>query len=179
MHGMIFSELHEFSDEALPPGAWDEMMREAGIPHAFYARQATYPDAELTALVAAASKLAQRPASAILESFGEFIAPRLLAGYPQVVDPAWRTLEVIENTEAVIHTVVRATTPWAQPPVLRVQRKSPTELTIHYGSQRRLCFLAKGIARGIARSFGEQIEMVETACMHHGAPGCVIEVRLQ
>ena len=42
--------------------------------------------------------------------------------------------------------------------------------------ERRLCFVAKGIVRGLAKKFGENIEVRETQCMHHGAGQCHLEI---
>jgi predicted hydrocarbon binding protein len=43
-----------------------------------------------------------------------------------------------------------------------------------YHSPRRMCSLAIGIARGLAKHFHEKISIRETECMHKGANSCVI-----
>jgi hypothetical protein len=75
--------------------------------------------------------------------------------YGPLLDSEWRTLDVIQHTEETIHRVVRMRQPGAAPPRLRVDRASPDEVAIHYDSPRRLCAVARGIVRGVAKHFGE------------------------
>jgi predicted hydrocarbon binding protein len=84
---------------------------------------------------------------------------------------------VIEKTEETIHHVVRVQTPGAKPPVLHTIRRSEDEVVLIYSSPRKLCALAIGIARGVAKHFNETIEITQTKCMHTGAPHCEIIFR--
>lgn len=178
VHGLIFFELKKFVDSELPEGSWDKIIADAGLADSYYTPLREYPDAEAGALVAAASKLANVDAQAVLASFGEFIAPHLLGMYKHLIKPSWKTLEVIENTENVIHEVVRVKNPGAHPPVLKAKRISPKELELHYGSQRKMCAVAKGISKGIAAHFGESLAVTERSCMLQGALECVIGLRI-
>ena len=65
------------------------------------------------ALVQTGSKITNIPVPALLEAFGEFIAPQLLDMGRGSIQPSWRTLDVIENTEESMHTVVRLDLPGA------------------------------------------------------------------
>jgi hypothetical protein len=118
-----------------------------------------------------------RAVEAILEDFGEFMAPDLMAMYRRLIRPEWRTLDVLVNTEQAIHQVVRPRNPLAWPPPLRCARPTPEEAVIAYTSPRRLCALARGIIRGIARHYRERVEIAEATCMHRGAAPCVLSVR--
>ena len=42
-----------------------------------------------------------------------------------------------------------------------------------------MCGVAKGIVRGLARHFGEQVELTELECMHNGAPSCKLRVTVE
>ena len=137
-----------------------------------------YPDADMVALVTAASQLSGRPLTALLEDFGEFLAPDLLIMHQALINPQWRTLDVLEHTEANIHTVVRDRNPGAQPPELVCQRTSAEEVVITYGSARRLCAVAKGIARGLAQWYQEKIVINEHSCMLQGDSVCTISVKV-
>jgi len=77
--------------------------------------------------------------------FGEFIAPDLMATYPRLIRPEWRTLDVLVNAEQTVHKVVRLRNPGARPPLLRCARTTPEEVVITYASPRRLCALARGL----------------------------------
>jgi len=63
------------------------------------------------------------------------------------------------------------------PPVLQARRVSPDEVQLTYASARRMCGIAKGLARGLGKEFDEQIVVFETECMLAGAPACQITIR--
>jgi len=74
---------------------------------------------------------------------------------------------------------VRHRNPGARPPELRCQRVGPDEVVVVYSSARKMCAVAKGIARGMARHFQETVAVNESACMLVGAKECPISVRRQ
>lgn len=177
MHGLIFAELKKFSDERLGPDAWEELLEKAGLGGRIFLTIQSYADADAVAIIKAACLKTGIGLDALLQHFGEFIAPDLLRAYAHLIDREWRTLDVLENTEQTIHRVVRLRNPGATPPELRTERAGPDQVVVVYGSPRRMCGIAKGIVRGLARHFGETVAIDEPACMHRGAPACRISVR--
>jgi hypothetical protein len=176
MHGSIFLELRKYVDAKLGGDAWGALLSQAGMPGREFTLLAEYPDQDVVTLVAAASSITGTPAPALLEDFGAFIAPDLLEMFWGSIDPSWKTLDVIEHTEETIHKVVRLKNPGAHPPELRVARSGPDQVVIDYRSSRRLCQVAKGIARGLATHFGETVVVSESECMHQGSERCMIAV---
>jgi hypothetical protein len=174
MHGIIFAEFKKFVHARLGPGSWEQIRQRAGIARLSNLASEVYPDEELVALVSAAADLSGVPAPTLLEQFGEFIVPDLLKVYGGFVDRRWTALDLLANTELVIHRAVRLRNPRATPPELRVDRTSPSEVIITYTSPRRLCSVAKGIMRGVARHYKENLAIVETTCMHAGAGACTL-----
>ena len=178
MHGIIFTELRKYVDTKLGGDAWGDLLNAAGLKGRMYLPIQEYPDAEAVTLVSTAAQITGLDAAVILQDFGVFIAPSLLGMYRTLVKPEWRTLEVLQFTEGTIHKVVRARNPGAKPAELTAVRISETELHLTYGSQRKMCPVAKGIIKGLALHFNEEITVVETQCMHQGASECkmVVEV---
>lgn len=179
MHGIIFTELKQFTDQRFGKDAWDRVLKSAGLGgHTFFSIN-DYADADMLSLFSALAKEAAIPVAEVVEDFGVFIAPDLLRLYSVLIKPEWRTLEVIENTEAVIHTVVRANIRGAKPPELKCWRIDADKLELEYDSPRKLCSLAKGIMRGIAAAFDERIEIVEHQCMNVGASAgaCLMQIQ--
>jgi tRNA A-37 threonylcarbamoyl transferase component Bud32 len=84
----------------------------------------------------------------------------------------------VEHTEQLIHAMVRVEKPGAEPPVLEAVRIGPDELHLVYSSRRRLCLLASGLVRGLARHFGETVEIDEPGCMLRGDPFCSFVIRV-
>ncbi len=178
MHGIMYVELKKFVTERHGEAAWQALTREAELEDEIFTPIRAYPDDYMFRLVAAAEKLTQTPAQDILQAFGEFIVPAYVAIYGNLLKPEWRTLDIIEHTEETIHRVVRLRQPGAKPPQLRTERVAPNEVVLHYDSERRLCAAARGIARGIARHFGESLGIDERQCMHRGDPSCVISFKV-
>jgi hypothetical protein len=162
MHGLVFAELKKFVEHKLGPQAWSALLQDAKLGNKAYFSIQDYPDSDAVALVAAASRKTGLPADAILEMFGEFITPALMRMYGHLAKPSWHTLEFIENAERSIHTVVRINNPGAKPPELRVSRVGANEVVLHYASARKMCALAKGIAKGVAAHYAESLTLKET-----------------
>jgi predicted hydrocarbon binding protein len=132
----------------------------------------------MAALTAAIARRVGVSDQELLERFGEQITPTLMARYHQYFKPAWKTLDVIEHTEEHIHRAVRVRDPGAAPPELEARRVSPGEVVVIYRSRRRMCGFARGIARGVARHFGETVVINDLTCMLNGKPACTISVTL-
>ncbi len=125
MHGIIFSELRKYVETKMGSEGWNELLAKAGLGKRIYLPIQEYPDEDMLALVGTASEVLEAPAEAILEDFGVFIAPALLGLYRTLVKPDWKTLDLLENTEHTIHSVVRARNPGARPAKLTAVRAAP------------------------------------------------------
>lgn len=175
-HGIIFAELKKYVVARLGGQAWNDLLEAAGLGQRIYLPSEAYPDEELVALVSTASRITGKPAQALLEDYGEFIAGDLVTLYRAQIDPAWRTLDLIEHTEQLIHRQVRLKIPGARPPELEALREGPDKVRLVYRSRRQLCGVAKGIARGIARHYQEDVTVTEDQCMLRGDKTCDILV---
>ena len=120
MHGIIFFYIQKFA-EGLAKASWSASPRRTTVssPPKTFLPTKSYPDEDAVSLLSSAAESAGQPLSSLLETFGAFLGPHLVKVAGQHVDPAWRTLDLVEHTETVIHTMVRATTPEATPPVIR------------------------------------------------------------
>jgi predicted hydrocarbon binding protein len=177
MHGLIHLELQKFVEERFGAKAWAELIRRAGLAAEIYTPLRSYPDEQMLALVGEAVAMTGFTATSLLEEFGETLVPTYLSIYGNLVKPEWRTLEVIEHTEETIHRVVRMRHAGAEPPRLRAKRTQPNEVVLTYDSPRRLCAVARGIVKGVAKQFKEMVTIDERKCMHKGDPACVIVFR--
>jgi Haem-NO-binding len=177
MQAIIFGELKKYAEARLGADAWRPLLRAAGVTRPVYAPGHDYPDAEAGAIVAAASKKTGLEPDAILQDFGEFIAPDLVRLYRHLIHPSWRSLDLLEHTEETIHKAVRRDNPSAHPPQLKCTRTSSHEVVVRYSSERRMCGVAKGIIRGLGRQFGDRLSLTEPTCMLKGGAECQIVVK--
>lgn len=180
VHGIIFFYIQKFAQAATSGSAsWLQLRQTVTTSSERYLPNQAYPDDEAVQLLQSLAEATDEPLPSLVERFGEFLGPHLVKVAGKHIDPQWRTLDLIENTESIIHTMVRATNPGAEPPVLEAVRQSPNELHLVYTSGRQLCMLAKGIMRGVARHYGEGITIEETSCMLNGDPFCCFVVQNQ
>jgi predicted hydrocarbon binding protein len=177
VHGIVFGELKQYVNHSMGTQAWNELLESAGLGRRLYLAVQEYPDAEMGAILGAASKRTGLPPNEILHAFGDFIGPHLMKMYRMYIQPEWKTLDVIEHTEERIHRMVRRDHAGARPPYLSTTRRSENEIVVHYSSARRLCALARGIAQGIARHYDETVEIRDLTCMLAGASTCEILLR--
>jgi hypothetical protein len=178
LHGIILSEFHKFLVQSQGEDTWRHVSQRANLLDVTFTPLEIFPDECMTRLVAASEGIIRVSPWTLLESFGEHLVPRLLGLYQVLLKPTWRTLDVIEHAENTVHRVVRTRDPGASPPRLKTERTAPDEVVLTYDSPRRLCALAKGIARGIASHFGEELTLEERSCMLRGDPACIIVFRL-
>lgn len=178
MHGLIFFYIQKFADEAAGGVAASVASRPSvAIGDARYLPAGVYPDAEAVRLLQTLAESTGRSLPETIEQFGRFLAPHLVKVAGRHVDPAWRTLDLVEHTEAIIHAMIRTANPGARPPVLETARPALDELHLVYSSERQLCSLARGLIQGIADHYHETIELDEPSCMHRGDPFCSFTIR--
>lgn len=178
MHGLIANQLRSYAVTRYGREAWANAIRTSGaaLPEGPPPLDVPVPDGDLVAAMMALAEAAGTSIPLLLEDFGVFLAPALLRIYAPLVNPLWRTLDVIQHVEEQIHTVVRLRERDAHPPYLAARRSSPTEAEIVYTSPRRLCALAEGIVRGLAEHFHEKITVRQHECMHRGDARCRFSV---
>jgi hypothetical protein len=174
VHGIVFGELKQYVTARLGESAWSELLADAAIGPKLYLAIQEYPDEELGAILQAACRRTGLSAATVLQDFGDFIGPHLMQMYRMYILPEWKTLDVIEHTEERVHKMVRLQHRGARPPYLSTTRRGDDAIVIHYSSARRLCAFAKGIAIGIARHYGETLEIRDLTCMQKGAQTCEI-----
>lgn len=177
MHGFVMNQLQQFVESTASKGKWFAILEQAELEDAEFYTVTNYPDAQMLALVEAASNILDLSQNEVLESFGTYLGKSLFTTYRPIIDPELRTIEFLEHVEGSMHKVVRARNSQAHPPVLDCQKVGPDEITIGYSSERKLCAVARGMANGIAEHYGEKIEVSEDSCMHDGDAQCLIRVK--
>lgn len=178
MYGLLLVELHKYIAENLGAEAWQEIIKEAGLGVKIYTANQEYPDQEAATLLSATSMKTGQSFPEFLEDYGTFLASDLLKIYGVSIDPRWKTLDLLENIDEIVHFFVRTKRDGANPPELRAKRVNSGELIVTYNSPRKLCALARGLINGIAKYYDESVLVTETACAEKGANACEISVKL-
>jgi predicted hydrocarbon binding protein len=179
MHGHFFLGLKNYVVTKYGINSWESTLKESGIGLKNYEVFEIYPDKEGLILVSTVSRITQEPVSKILENLGEDIAPHLIKMYKILFDSNWKTLDLVKNSEDIIHRVIRIKNPELNPPTLKCSCPSPDEVEVTYNSPLKMCAFAKGLLKGIARYYKEKIIVNEKACVLKGSSSCVLSVKLK
>jgi len=178
MYGVIFDFLRDYVIERHGgEETWKTLLKANGYGYKIFFPVTEYPDEEIVALARTASEALQTPLPDVLEDFGAYVGNKLMTFYHMYTkDDRWKTFEVIENAGGCIHQAVHRHNPLRKPPKLTAHRETNDLLIIRYQSHRKMCFVVKGIIRGLAERYGESFQISEIQCMHHGANECIINV---
>jgi predicted hydrocarbon binding protein len=177
MHGLIFAELKKYVGSKFDAKTWEVLLEKSGLKGNMYVAASVYPDRDILSLVNTACELTGLGVSAILEDFGGFIAPDLISQYSFLVKPEWTFLDFLCNTEETIHKVMRFHQ-GVTPPRLVVTRVGEDKVIIVYDSARKMCALLRGIVKGAARHYREEVNIMESSCMLQGDSACMVTVEL-
>ena len=173
MHGRILWQFREYVESQHGKSAWAIVLKTAGLEERVYLAQA-YPDAEGFALLKAAVAMSGKSTAVVMREFGEYTVPALLGMYSHLIEPQWRTLDVIEHAERVAHGAVRKHERGAAPPHMVTRRVNPHKVIMTYESPRKMCAFAVGVGLGLGKFFHENVTVQHNPCMYHGSDHCEI-----
>lgn len=155
MHGSILTMLKRYVQTQYDHSTWVQLVERSGLTNVEFDHKTVYPDEHIYALLGHAAAHSGVSVGEVHEKFGEYLVPDLMYMYQKLLQPGWKTLDMIEHTESIMHRQVRLDHAKNTPPVLAVTRLGPDELLIDYVSERRMSGLAVGIVRGLATYFDE------------------------
>ena len=178
MKGIVFNLLQEVVCTEYGDDTWDDLLDAAGLDGS-YTSLGSYADAEVVALVTAASVALDKPAQDILRWFGRRAMPLLAERYPTFFSQHDGARSFILTLNSIIHPEVAKLYPGAAPPVFDFGSDDQDRLVVGYNSARKMCALAEGFMIGAADHFEEQTTIEHPVCMHDGAEKCVFHVRFE
>lgn len=173
MKGIIFNLLEGFICEGWSEEVYDEILSMCPLhTREPFVGPSTYPDADLLAIVAAATEKLGVTTDQALHAFGEYAFPHLVRKFPVFVEGHHHPKTFLKTIDDVIHVEVRKFFRDATPPRVTFVDPGPDELLLIYESRRRMCSLATGLLQGCSRFFRTPIDSRETQCMKSGSPTC-------
>lgn len=175
MMGIMFNIVEEIVTAEYGPDTWDDLLDDAGVEGA-YTAIGSYDDAELLALLDAASARLEMPREQVTVLLGRRSLPLFLARYPALVGEETSARGMLLTLNSFIHPEVRKLYPEADVPDFTFVNESVDALAMTYHSRRRLCALAEGLILGTGDHFGEELSVRQPECMHRGADHCLLVV---
>ncbi|WP_233269104.1 heme NO-binding domain-containing protein [Paraglaciecola sp. L1A13] len=177
MKGIIFVKLNQFVDELWGDEFWDELLQVADLPsNGIYTSVATYDDAELFTLVGLIMEKKSLTAQEAQIAFGQWMFEQLLQAAPPEAHKFTDVFKFLYGVQNVIHVEVKKLNPEAILPEFEFLEETPTTLSFHYISPRKLCYFCEGIVQGLASHTGQQVIVEQTECEHEGDARCVMKV---
>jgi hypothetical protein len=177
MKGIVFNILERVVTNELGADTWDALIEAAKVDGA-YTALGNYEDAQLLALVAAASKALGKPPTEIERWFGRKALPIFYERYPSLFMPHKSTLPFLLTLNDIIHPAVRQFYPGADVPDFDFERRGEHALVMGYQSKRQLCAFAEGLIEGAADHYGETATITQAKCMLRGDPKCVLAIQV-
>lgn len=174
MKGSVFNAFEAFVDSR-PQGPSFEVVLDGAVlesagPHV---GPATYPDADLVALVVRYAGLCRQQVPAVLVEFGRFLFGMLHSHAPGFARAFDEPVAFLESLDRVIHVEVRKLDSEAYVPTVLVERKRDGGVMVSYHSKRQLCALAEGLLLGVADHYDHDLELTHPVCMHDGHERCL------
>ena len=176
MKGIVFNLLEQLVTRDHGPDAWDDLLDAAGLDGA-YTSLGSYEDAELGALVGAASGALGLPPEDVVRWFGRSAMPLFAESHPHFFAGHDGTRSFLLTVNDMIHPEVRKLYPGAGVPDFDYEQDGD-RLVMLYRSERRMCAFAEGLIEGAADHYGEAVEIIQPACLHRGDELCRLEVTL-
>ncbi|GAA6186180.1 heme NO-binding domain-containing protein [Aliiglaciecola sp. NS0011-25] len=175
--GIVFVKFNEFIEELWGEEFWDTLLDEANLPsEGIYTTVGTYDDEELFTLVGLVVEKQNISAKDAQFAFGKWVFKELFNAAPAGAHDFKDVFEFLHAVQDFIHVEVKKLNPDALLPEFEFLSETPTTLSFHYQSPRKLCYFCEGIVHGLAEHTEQKIAVSQTECEHQGDQRCVLEV---
>lgn len=175
MKGVIFNVLEQVYTDRYDADAWYDLV-EASNSSGIYTSLGSYPDEELVSLIETAALTAGHEFQEMLRWFGRAALPVLAKKYPHFFAPHREAESLVRSVNEIIHPEVRKLYAGAGCPHFHFGSDEGGRMLIGYNSARQMCRLVEGFVHGVSDYYLQTAEIEHLACMHEGAPRCLIAV---
>jgi hypothetical protein len=173
MYGLINHAVQGLISSRFGVEVWHEIRERAGVPDEPFVKMENYDDAVTFNLVAAATDRLKLSADDVLRAFGRYwTIYSAEAGYGELLKSAGSSFpEFVRNLDS-LHTRVKLSFPYLQPPSFAVTEESANRLVVHYHSGRHgLTAFVVGLLEGLGERFGLSVEIQHTLVQDTPAHG--------
>ncbi|MEM1127643.1 MAG: heme NO-binding domain-containing protein [Bacteroidota bacterium] len=162
MKGIVFTEFLELVEDQFGYDIADDLLEQTDLPSGgVYTAVGTYHHSEIIALVVGLSKKTGIEVAALVEAFGTHLFGRFVEMYPIFFEGITNTLDFLRTIDRHIHVEVRKLYPDASLPRFTYEEKGDDELVMIYESERPFADLARGLIKGCAAHYGEDLDIHE------------------
>ena len=159
MHGLVHEYMKSYVVGKHSQRNYDAILENAGFSSDHFNASSYYNDSEFDSILAAAETELSMSRGEILYELGYHLLSDVLERFiKHLIDPKWKTLDLIEATESRMHSYVHSEF-GAFPPGLKTERISDDELIIRVRSHRNMFELAKGFIEAMSKLYGENFKV--------------------
>ncbi|MDK2122779.1 heme NO-binding domain-containing protein [Parachitinimonas caeni] len=179
MYGLVNKAVEGLVVSQFGRPTWDRIRKRAGIEDEEFIGMETYPDDVTYRLVGAASEVLGLPPDKVLEAFGEYwTLYTAQEGYGEMFKAGGNSMREFLGNLNAMHGRVELIYPKTILPHFRCEDQADGSWWLHYQSSRQgLAPMVVGLIRGLAKMFGETIEIAQIADRTQGAPEDVFSIR--
>jgi len=181
MYGMVNRAAQELIESNYGQETWLRIKKLAGVDSedVEFESMRQYPDQIAYAIVGAASKVLDVPATTVLENFGNFwIGFARRSGYEALMSPSGSNIfELLEGLDDM-HTRLSMTFREFRPPSFHCTDSTSTSTRLHYVSERDgLTYFVVGLMKGLGEMFATPVDVTIEAAKSEGADHDVFHVK--
>lgn len=169
MKGVVFNAAEAAVIELFDEDTWDDILDAAGVD-GVYSSVGSYDDADMMAIVQAASVMTELPVEDVLIAVGRKALAHLASRVPDLLGGCNSSFEMLRLIHDVIHVEVKKLYPDALTPDFTYEDLSDGGLRLGYHSHRPLSALAEGLILGVGDRFGENLSVARQAPEDLDAP---------
>ncbi len=161
MYGLVNRAIEQLVTTTKDHDAWQRICDRAMVENNGFVSMRPYHDDMTYRLVSAASEELGLSPAQVLEAFGEYwILYTAEEGYGEVLRSAGDHLRGFLNNLNDMHGRVESVFPHMRLPQFRVEDIAPGEYRVYYASERHgLAPMVRGLITGLAKRFGQQVEV--------------------
>lgn len=158
MKGVIFNATQEAVIELFDEDTWDDLLDAAGV-EGIYSSVGTYEDADLVAIVVAATKATGLSADDVMVAVGRKALKHLADRVPTLIGECTSAYEMLGMIHDVIHVEVMKLYEDATPPQFSYSDLPGGGMRMGYRSPRNMDALAEGLVLGVGDRFNEELQV--------------------
>lgn len=166
MYGLVNRAIEQLVVSLKGEEAWTRVCRQANWGDEGFVAMQAYDEAVTYRLVGAVSEELGLSPNEVLKAFGEYwILYTAEEGYGEMLTMCGDNILDFLRGMNQMHARITVTMPDIRPPHFHVEEINPTELLLHYESDRSgLTPMVEGLIIGLAKRFGQRvaIELIKT-----------------
>ncbi|AFU99785.1 heme NO-binding domain-containing protein [Simiduia agarivorans] len=180
MKGAVFISLQKLVEPLIGIAGWQQLLDSCHLAsEGAYTSGGKYEDAEMVALVSALVTRLDMPVDELLRLFGRHLFKDLTPGHTRLLDDCGNPCRFMKAVDQRIHVEIEKLHPGSSLPFMTVTDLSEHAVRLDYRSPRKLCFLAEGLAAGVADYYDTHFSLKHPVCMHQGADHCELELTFE